>query len=142
MYKEDMKMRRIVTIEQQVAGTNVGVDSYFDRIIKYIPADVVGAWVAITGLIAGSSGVPAGTLLWVLLVVMMAITMAWTLQQTALPGKPPAIAQAVLATGSFFVWVFALGGPFTALTFYRPLYGSLLLIVYTVAIGLFVPRGS
>jgi len=132
-------MRRIVSVERQAVGGGVSIDSYFDRIIKYIPADVVCAWVAVTGLIAGSNEVPKTTLLWVMFVVLAVITMAWTLKQTAAPGRPPAVTQVALATGSFVVWVFALGGPFATLGFYRPLYGSLLLIVYTLAVGLVVP---
>jgi len=90
-------MRRIVSVERQAVGGGVSIDSYFDRIIKYIPADVVCAWVAVTGLIAGSNEVPKTTLLWVMFVVLAVITMAWTLKQTAAPGRPPAVTQVALA---------------------------------------------
>ena len=53
-------MRRIVTQQEQAlgGGAGEGIDGFFDRILKYIPADVVGAWIAVTGLIAGEQGVP------------------------------------------------------------------------------------
>jgi hypothetical protein len=140
--REGAEMRRIVAVERQAAGGAEPIDSYFDRVLKYIPADVVGAWVAVTGLIAGSSDVPKGTLLWIMFLALAAISMAWTLKQTAVTGKPPAYTQAAIATGSFVVWVIALGGPFATLDIYRPVYGSLLLIVYTLTVGLVVPEKS
>lgn len=135
-------MRRIVTTELQAAGAGAGttMDTYFDRVIKYIPADIVGAWVAITGLVTGAANVATGTIHWIMFVVMTALTALWTLKQTAVPNRPPATTQAAIATGSFVVWVFALGGPFATLDFYRPLYGSLLLIIYTLATSLVTPK--
>ena len=53
--------------------------------------------------------------------------------------KPPAVTQIVVSTGAFVVWVFALGEPFSSLAFYRPVYGSLLLILYNIIIPLFNP---
>jgi hypothetical protein len=129
--------RRIRRIE--VLGGGAAGDTYFDKILKYIPADIVGAWVAITGVIAGASQ-PKPAVLWVVFLIMLAITPAWTWKQTKEPNKPPAKTQILVATGSFFVWVFALGGPFTSLSFYTPLYGSLALIIYTLLVGLVTPR--
>ncbi|MEM9091274.1 MAG: hypothetical protein AAGC93_21350, partial [Cyanobacteria bacterium P01_F01_bin.53] len=59
--------------------------------------------------------------------------------QTHEPGKPTAWRQILLACGSFFVWVFAIGGPFAEFAFYEPLYGSLLLLIYTSLIPLLPP---
>ena len=129
--------RRIVTTRYQSTGGSV--DTYFDKVIKYIPADIVGAWVAVTGLISSGSGVPTTLLLWIAFVAGTILTALWTLKQTSAPDKKPARTQVLVATGSFIVWVFALGDPFATLGFYRPLYGSLLLIFYTLAIGLVTP---
>lgn len=129
--------RRIVTIKHQ--STKGSVDTYFDKVIKYIPTDIVGAWVAVTGLISSGSDVPTNLLLWIAFASGTVLTALWTLKQTSVEGKKPAKTQVLLSTGSFIVWVFALGGPFATLGFYRPLYGSLLLIFYTLAIGLVTP---
>ncbi|MGG6242150.1 hypothetical protein ACQ4N7_26330 [Nodosilinea sp. AN01ver1] len=53
--------------------------------------------------------------------------------------KRPAITQTAISTGAFIVWVFALGEPFSSLSFYRPLYGSLLLIFCTAFVALLDP---
>lgn len=132
--------RRIVTTRfEGVEGAGTSVDTYFDKVIKYIPADIVGAWVAVTGLISSDGGAPKPLLLWIAFGAGTVLTLLWTLKQTSVPKKKPAITQALVSTGSFIVWVFALGGPFATLGFYRPLYGSLLLIFYTLAIGLVTP---
>lgn len=133
-------MRRIISGQLQAAGTPVPLDTYVDRIIKYIPADIVAAWIAITGLIAGATGVPKPTVLWVMFAIMTIAAFAWTLKETSVPGRPPAIMQSVLSAVSFVVWVFALGGPFADLPWYHALYGSLALIVATLVFGLIVPK--
>jgi hypothetical protein len=132
--------RRIVTTRlENVQGSGASVDTYFDKVIKYIPADIVGAWVAVTGLISSDEKAPKSLLLWITFAFGIGLTLLWTLKQTSAPKKRPAITQALVSTGSFIVWVFALGGPFATLAFYRPLYGSLVLIFYTLAVGLVTP---
>ena len=97
--------RRIVT-EQLNASGGVRVDKYSDKLIKNIPADIVAAWLAVTSLIASASGVPSATILWIAFGVGVVLTALWTLRQTALPEKAPAVTQTLIATGSFIVWVF------------------------------------
>lgn len=130
--------RRIRTVAYQAPGAPAA-DTYFDKVVKYIPADIVAAWVAVNGLIQSASGAPNTALLWVAFVVGVILTAAWTWKQTSAPNKPPAITQIVISTVAFIVWVFAMGGPFQSLGFYQPLYGSLLLILYTLVVGLINP---
>ena len=63
----------------------------------------------------------------------------WIFKQTSEPKKPPAFTQILLSTGAFIIWVFALGEPFSSLTFYRPVYGSISLILYTLIVALINP---
>jgi hypothetical protein len=132
--------RRIITKQPEaVAGEEI--DTYFDRVVKYIPADIVAAWTAAAGLVASAGPrVNAKMLLWVVFVFELILTPLWILKQTSRPNKPPAAAQSIIGTGAFFVWVFALGGPFVYLSFYQPIYGSLLLIFYTLIVALKVPK--
>jgi hypothetical protein len=138
---QNQMSRRIITEQLQANIPGTKIDTYFDKIIKYIPADIVGAWVTVTGLIDIDKGVnaPNQILLWIVFVVGTVLTAIWTLKQTSVKKKPPAITQTVISTGAFIVWVFALGGPFAKLEFYRPLYGSLLLILYTLIVALINP---
>ena len=125
-----------------VAGAPpVEFDTYFDKVVKYIPADIVGAWVAVTSLVSSASGIDRQTVLWVAFGIGLILTAWWTLKQTALPGRPPSVTQAIISTGAFAVWVFALGGPFQHVPG-QQVYGSLLLILYTLVVALINPKGG
>jgi hypothetical protein len=129
--------RRIVWSEYQSSESEVKIDGYFDRLLKYIPADVVGLWLTGSGLVQSQADNQTRIgLLWMLFVVGLVFSFFWTRKQTAESKKPTAWQQILLSCGSFFVWVFAIGGPFAELSFYQPLYGSLLLLIYTSAIPL------
>jgi hypothetical protein len=132
--------RRIIWSEYESTDSETKIDSYFDRLLKYIPSDVVGVWLAGSGLIRGQAedGSRAG-LLWLMFVVGVVFSFLWTRQQTRVEGKPPAWRQIILSCLAFVVWVFAIGGPFAELSFYKPLYGSLLLLMFTSALPLLPP---
>src|SRR5204863_370289 len=99
------------------------------------------AWVFVVAAVNGApDDVPKPTVLWVSFGCGLILTALWTYRMTNEPGMPPALVQITLATIAFGVWVFALGGPFISLTFYRPLYGALVLVLFTLASGLVVPR--
>jgi hypothetical protein len=75
-------------------------DSYFEKLVKYIPADIVAGYVAIAGILNEHNNDP----LWV----------TWAV---------------------FGTLVFALGGPFAAsFAWYRPYFGSIVLILTTLII--------
>jgi hypothetical protein len=131
--------RRIVWYSYESSESEAKIDGYFDRLLKYIPADVVGLWLTGSGLIQGQAdhGARIG-LLWLLFVAGLVFSFFWTRKQTQ-AGSRIAWRQIFLSCGSFVVWVFAIGGPFTELPFYQPIYGSLLLLIYTSAIPLLPP---
>jgi hypothetical protein len=129
--------RRIVWTEYESSESKVKIDGYFDRLLKYIPADVVGLWLTGSGLVQSQADNQTRIgLLWMLFVVGLVFSFFWTRKQTAEAKKPIAWQQILLSCGSFFVWVFAIGGPFAELPLYKPLYGSLLLLIYTSFIPL------
>ena len=132
----------VVWPKAQAAGVPpVDVDTYFDKVVKYIPADIVAAWVAVTGLISSARDIPRQTILWVAFGIGLILTAWWTWKQAALPGRRPPATQAIVSTGAFAVWVFALGGPFQHVPG-REVYGSLLLILYTLVVALIDPRAG
>lgn len=131
--------RRIITRQLEAKGQEVKIDGYFDKLLKYIPTEIVGGWVAITGLIKSASNIPTNTILWILLVIFTGLTALYILKQTFEPKKPLAIKQTIISTIAFIVWVFALGEPFDTLSFYNPVYGSVLLILYNLIIPLINP---
>ena len=133
--------RRIVT-EQLQSRTKPSVDGYSDRLMKYIPSETIGFWLAVSGIIKSSEDSQQTVLLWLFFVVGILLTIGWIFKQTNEPDKPIARTQILISCGAFIVWVFATGEPFSSLDFYRPYYGSLLLITYTSLVALVVPKDS
>ena len=133
--------RRIVSEQMQSGAKNVPMDDYADRLMKYIPTEGVGFWLAVSGMIQGAgSDVPKEGLLWLFFVMGLVFTFVWMKRQTEEAKKKTAWTQITISCGAFVVWVIATGGPFAlSLPFYKPLYGSLLLITYTTAIGFVIP---
>jgi hypothetical protein len=105
-------------------------------VIKYIPSDIVAGWVAVSGMVKGANNVPKATTMWVAFAVGVFLTAAWTWKQTSELGRPPALRQISVSTAAFIVWVVALGAPFDSLPAYHPLFASMILVAYTLLVGL------
>ena len=129
--------RRVVSVRRETAVAGGAPDTYFDKVVKYIPADVVAAWIAVSTMVKAATGVPTSTVMWICFAVGLAVTAAWTWKHTNEPGLPTAAKQIGISTVAFAVWVFALGAPFDSLDWYHALYASLLLVGYTLIVGLF-----
>ncbi|MBP9807422.1 hypothetical protein KBF38_03845 [bacterium] len=121
-------------------------DSYFEKLVKYIPADILAAYVAITGITASND--PPLWLTWGVFGVLLALTPLYvcyvkTVPKGFLTSKTFHWVTACLA---FAAWVFALGGPFATFVWYKPYLGSVVLILTTLIIpvleGQFYPCGT
>jgi hypothetical protein len=131
--------RRIVTTASQAAAAGgETIDGYLDRVIKYIPADIVAGWLFLDGLLRSGED-EMKELLWIVFLVLIPITAVWTYRRTEEPRKPPAWTQTGIATASFVVWVFAIGGPFATASWYDSIYGAIVIVIYTLAIGAVTP---
>ncbi len=130
--------RRIVTTKEQAFQPGRETDNYIERIVKYIPTEIVGAWIAIKGIVQAANPGQQDVVLWVCFALALILTPLYMLRATAEPGKPQDWKHAVISAGAFVVWACALGEPFAAWLGpqNQSLYGSILLIFYTLAIGL------
>jgi len=109
-------------------------DDFASRAIKYIPAEVVAAYVALQGMLTSASGpnsVPS-SVAWLVFLGLLVLTPLYTWRFTDVKGLTKPYTQVTIATFAFIVWVFALGGPFKALSWYNPVYGSILVIFFTL----------
>jgi hypothetical protein len=135
--------RRINTFAPQATG-GPSVDGFFDKIIKYIPSDIVAAWTAAIGIITGGSTTIASSDkigIWIAFGAGVGLTAAWTWYQTNEPNQPPAVKHIIASTISFVVWAFALPiGPGSILAIGK--YGSLLLIGWTLVLGIIKPDST
>lgn len=153
----------------------VGGDSYQDRVAKYIPGEVLAAYMALDRMVVPDAGkfadqakafaetppaadaspstiglfADAGSLLtlyWALPFAVLLLGLLFTplyIRQLAVRTGPgtPWRTQAAMSTAAFLVWAYAIqGGAFTAgLGVYNGTFASALLIIFTLASGLFEP---
>jgi hypothetical protein len=130
--------RRIITSSLQ-AKEDVQLDNYWARVVKYVPGDVLAAWLALSGLLVGRTTAKVGVL-WAVFGVLIVVTPISVLRATRVKGLPPARAQAMLSTVAFAVWAFAIGQPFSHYTFYDASYGGVAIILFTLVSGLIDPE--
>ena len=126
--------RRIVTTtatanERGIRGTAAPTDDYSSRLVKYIPAEIITAFVTMNGMVASSG---KEWLQWVVFGALLILTPLYTHYLTREPGMPPAKKQIAVSSVSYLLWVFAIGGPFVLTTWYDHIYGSLPLFTFVV----------
>ena len=76
--------RRIISSQLQTKDASEtatpSVDGYFDRVVKYIPADIVGAWIVVKSATASASTEQVRSVaLWILFAVFLGLTAWWIL---------------------------------------------------------------
>ncbi|MEO8620862.1 MAG: hypothetical protein ABI625_07345 [bacterium] len=114
-------------------------DEYSDRLMKSIPADVVALYIFLAGLVRTDPTAP-GWLLWAIFIFLVPGTWAYL----AVVLKVKKKVQLLISTVAFVVWVFSLGSenPFSTLVWYKPIFGAVLLPVYTFVAALVKPESA
>jgi hypothetical protein len=110
-------------------------DEYWDRLIKYIPAEVVAVYLALDAIAKENANAPEW-IHWAIFVFGILGTILY-LNRREKVSKPVQLAISAIA---FMVWVFALGGPFTLLPWYEPWWAKLVVTAYTFAIAFIIPE--
>lgn len=91
-------------------------------------------FVLVDGMLRSAApSLPIPVIRWVVFFALLAGTWLY-LQRVERVSK---LQQLLISTVAFAVWVFSLGGPFSAFTWYSPLYGAILLPLYTFSIPIF-----
>ena len=117
------------------------VDDYLGRLLKYIPAEIVGFYLVAAGLISPKPDAPNITGLWVVFALgfILCVLYFW-IATSRDEGKGPLWSQIALATSAYPVWVFAMGGPFVSFGWYRGSVASVVLVFVTVLFGMYKPQ--
>jgi hypothetical protein len=110
-------------------------DKYKDRLLKYIPGEVVTFYLGLTAIVASATNAP-WWLSWVIFCVGIVATPLYLHRYLDVSDRR----QLTVSTLAFIVWVFALGGPFKDMSWYKPVYGGVLLPVFTFFIALVKTR--
>jgi hypothetical protein len=116
------------------SSTSQALDSYSDRLIKYIPAEVVALYLTLDALIRSAPQISI-YIYWAVFTFCFFGTYLylWRIQ------KVKKQLQLHISGGAFVVWVFAMGGPFAHLGWYDPIYAGILLPMFTFLVALVEP---
>jgi hypothetical protein len=125
---------------QAAAPVQTGnVDDFLGRLVKYIPAELVGLYVAARGVIPKTA---EPSVFWTVAGITWVFVPVYFWFVTTRSGAKPLIAQILLATIAFPIWVFAIGGaPVESWPWYvgHEYIASIVLMFATVAFGLVQP---
>jgi hypothetical protein len=111
-------------------------DPYLNSLLKYIPTEIVGAYLAIQGFILAAKP-DQGIQLLAITITSIALFVITPFYLWRLQGVTAAV-QLVFSTLSFAVWVYTLGGPFVALGIQQPLIASIVLVIWSLIIPIVV----
>jgi hypothetical protein len=107
-------------------------DTYRERMLKSVPSEVIGAYLAANGLLMSVPD-PAAWAKWVLFLLCVILTPLWLIFFQ----EVKSVLQNVLSTVSFLVWGMTVpDGAFSTISGYHPVYGSVLIILFS---GLIAP---
>ena len=115
------------------------VDDFLGRLVKYIPAELVGLYVAARGVIPKTE---QPIVFWVVAVITWIFVPLYFWFVTTRNDQKALTSQILLATLAFPIWVFAIGGaPVESWSWYaaHQYIASLVLMFATVAFGLIQP---
>lgn len=134
--------RNIALVKAQLPDEEkekVKPDNYKERILKFIPVEVVTLYLTVYGIaIAAKKEIPFEVITW----VIFAVGIIGTLLYLRFVERVRGLSHIIISTLAFVVWVFALGGPFLHLSWYNPVYGAILLPIYTFFIPILVGVGG
>jgi hypothetical protein len=112
-----------------------GFKFYLDRLLKMIPAEVVSLYLVGSGFIPKDK--PLVLTIWAL-VCLIGVVLIRTYGTTdPANNKPPDWIHVAISTTAFVIWVYTLGGPFTAINLYVPYLGSLMVLAWTFFVPMF-----
>ena len=113
-------------------------DNYLNALIKIIPAEIVSVYLALVPLV-GTLNVKyednISVLLWwnwsLVLILMTAtpfyLTKLWKIKDTS---------QVVMSCTALLIWIYCIGGPFKLYSWYEPILGTILAVLFS---GIFFP---
>ncbi|GAB3877183.1 hypothetical protein GCM10028824_36670 [Hymenobacter segetis] len=99
---------RVYTEKDVAADPTVKEDGYLQKLVKYIPIEIVTAYTATSSAVQNKNG----PLLLVIYYFLLALTPLYTWFLTQEPNKPKPLFQTIISPIAFSAWVFALEGPF------------------------------
>ncbi len=114
-----------------------GGDDYLSRVAKYVPSEIVVAYLTAQGLIVASAPADPRPYYAAVALVLLVVTPLY-LRRLAQPGQP-VVRQMVISTLALPFWAYALAELPEAFGVYNALAASLALIAFSLVVGLVQP---
>ena len=113
------------------------VDNYMDRLLKYIPAEIVAVYIFVESLILKEqSPEDLSVIYWIVFIAFAVLTPLYLWRIL----KVTKVIQLIISMLSFVVWVFAIGGPFILFGWYKSIYGAIILPIFILAVAIINPE--
>ena len=101
----------------QAASSAVSSDGYIDRLIKYIPSEIIALYLGATNVVPVKDP-SRWTALWIITGLCVVCTPIYMYLATKQERQPTLWSQIAISSIAFPVWVFAIGGPFRSFPWY------------------------
>lgn len=124
----------------RLTGGPSSADAYAQRVAKYIPGEIIAAYLSVNGILMSvkpedEARLPVAWGFFILCVVLTPIYF-WVLSKANQPKR----LHLFMSTIAFVIWAYAMGGVFDIAGYHKPWIGSVLLIAFTLISGLIAPR--
>jgi uncharacterized membrane protein YoaK (UPF0700 family) len=115
-------------------------DGYIDRLLKYIPAEIIALYLGVTNAIPPPLKAHR-TAVWIVTVISALCVPLYMYLSTRKPNQPALWSQIAISSVAFPLWVFAIGGPFALLPWYDNYrwVAAVTICFATFLFGLYVP---
>lgn len=120
-------------------GQPTAVQGYMERLVKLIPAEVVGLYLIGNGIIPPDSKV--ATVVWSIVCLFLVILVRAEATGDRANKIPTQWFAVVVSSISFVIWVYNMPGPFKVYDLMIPFVGSLAVLVWTFVVPYFY-KGS
>jgi hypothetical protein len=108
-------------------------DDYWSRLTKYVPIEIISAYLILKGLIESDTGSSQSVQnIFLATIVVLGIAGTWAFAQVALKVVRPA--QITISCIAFIAWSAVSGGWFSLQGWYRPWFGAALVVVFGVLV--------
>ena len=115
----------------KVGAADEPVRAYFERLMKIVPADVVGLYIVGSGLIPADQRIALVIWTVVCLVAVVAVRIWGTADPDPEKRRPPQWPVVFISAVAFLIWIYSMDGAFAAYGLFVPFIGSLLVLAWT-----------
>ncbi|KPL03179.1 MAG: hypothetical protein AMJ90_03885 [candidate division Zixibacteria bacterium SM23_73_2] len=117
-----------------VLGTQEDFKFYLDRLLKMIPAEVIGFYLVGSGFISQDD--PIMLIIWTAVCLLGVVAVRAFGTADPEKHKSPDWVHIWISLAAFLIWIYTLGGFFKALNVHNPKYGSLMVLAFTFFVPL------